>query len=186
MSKEKEVYKMNFKNIFKIFSNQKDEPTLEPQDEFYVNHHDYIADLDASISSYIRRYQASSNIDEEIFILQRFIPYYHEKRNETKTLGNEFQQYFDEMYEHCHNSREKDFSMITYYEERLDYLKQHYEEEKEKEQKLVTLHDDILLLLKENDGILQKDFCKLFNSNIRDDVRRELYYDEKNGLVSRE
>lgn len=177
---------MESNGIFKHIHQTKSSPILDSKEIFYINHHDYTTQLDSGIESYIRQYKICSNIDEEISILRDFVSHYNAKKAEAEALGAEYKQYFDDMYEHCHNSREEDFSLISYYQDRLQYLVENYEKEKDKERKLITLHDDVISLLKENDGILQKDFCKLFDLNIRNEVRNELYFADKKGLISRE
>lgn len=159
---------------------------VDADTSFYINHHDYIKKLDSGMTTYIQLATSQNTVDSEITHLKDFIRFFDAKKKEAEGLGGQYEKYFHDTYEHCHNSREKDFSLITYYKERFEYLNKNFETERSKEQKLKTLSKDILIKLKENEGILQKDFCKLFDSNITEEVRSELYFLSKNGKIIRE
>ena len=59
---------------------------------------------------------------------------------------------------------------LRYLVTNMDKLAKEYElnawKEKEKQRKIIEMKSDVILLLKENDGILQSDFWKLFDDEI--------------------
>ena len=62
----------------------------------------------------------------------------------------------------------------------FDELQKKYEadqkREQEKQEKIATMKSDVIILLKENDGILQSDFWKLFDDEISRDAAKDIVY----------
>ena len=73
--------------------------------------------------------------------------------------------------------------------EELNELEQNfnsiYSEWKTKQKELPHLEEKILKQLKQNEGILQSDFVKMFDSAIHNEVKEKLYFMDKNGQISR-
>lgn len=60
---------------------------------------------------------------EKIDILHTMIEYYYSLKKECYSKGECYQKYFQDMWEHCHNSRNKDFEYIEPYENELKEIK---------------------------------------------------------------
>ena len=67
-------------------------------------------------------------------------------------------------------------------EQNIEQLQNQYETKKIA---LNNIDSKIIMALKNNDGILQSDFVKLFDPSIQVDVKNKLYYMEKEGKVVR-
>lgn len=56
---------------------------------------------------------------EKVDILNEMIEYYYSLKEECYSKSECHRKYFEDMWEHCHNSRNKDFEYIKPYEEEL-------------------------------------------------------------------
>ena len=75
-------------------------------------------------------------------------------------------------------------------ETNFDTIQKEYErkqiENKQKEKLLKTLETDIIEKLKQNEGIVQSEFVKMFDNVIQSEVRTSLCYMDKNKTIHRE
>lgn len=82
--------------------------------------------------------------------------------------------YFEDMWMHCHNSQNPDFSFIDTIKERYLYLthnydtiKRDFELHKKRQQFLKTADEDVYKFIQNNPGILQKDVHKHFDPDLK-------------------
>ena len=98
--------------------------------------------------------------------------------------------YFDDMWEHLHNSRNPDWSYGERILEELIELENHREEliAEENAYKIesVNLDNRLLALLRDNPGIKQTDVYKKFGSIVKSDIQEKLYFMAKSGEITRE
>ena len=94
------------------------------------------------------------------------------------------------MYEHCHNSRNKDFEYITPYKNTLEEFlnSQNSLNDMEKKRQLYSknLNKTLFDFLRNHNGILQKDVYKHFDESIKTDIQSLLYEWEKSKRIKRE
>lgn len=133
---------------------------------------------------------------EKIDILREMIEYYYSLKKECYSKGECHKKYFQDGWEHCHNSRNEDFEYIEPYENELkeiennldEYLKR-CEREKQKELKCKelepTVKKDLLEIIKNNQGILQKEIYKNFDSDVKELIQSSLYFMSKDNMITR-
>lgn len=61
-------------------------------------------------------------VDDRIEVLKSLIYSYYDLRSKCMSLGPDYQEYFSTMWEHLHNSKNKDFCFVEKYEEELEQL----------------------------------------------------------------
>ncbi|MGI6349915.1 MAG: hypothetical protein ACOXZ0_08430 [Eubacteriales bacterium] len=158
---------------------------------FYQKNYNRLNDLEqiivnnniAAIESYI--------VSEKISYYQNALAAINELRKLCNaTTGGRI--YLEDMWEHCHNNKNPDFDFLKQIEEAYsDILNnpEKYESEEITAKKIVafqaTATNEIMEKLRANPNILQKEFYKLFDNDLKDVVSKELYYLSKSGLISR-
>ena len=152
---------------------------------WFAHNEVYIRNKEKKLTKYA---QDSNNgsVDERIDTLQKMIKYYSDIKQEFYSKGECFQKYFQDMWEHCHNSRCDDFEFISPYEESLEYLISNYESLKILEEKRKTLAKDLYDFLSGQNEILQKDIYKHFDSGLKSDIQDLLYRWSKDGKIKRQ
>ena len=133
---------------------------------------------------------------EKIDILRKMIKYYYSLKEECYSKGECYQKYFDDMWVHCHDSRNEDFEYIKQYEDELleiennldEYLNQcKLEQEKELKYKQLEpiIKNELLIIIKKNQGILQKDIYKKFDLDVKELIQSTLYFMSKDNEITR-
>ena len=133
-------------------------------------------------------------VDEKITQLKKLIALYYEFKEFCYSKDECFAKYFSDMWEHCHNSRCKDFAYVTPFEEDLKGLEDNYEEMLQKEQRdnyiknniLPTLRHNLIKTIKSEPGILQVDLFKRYDADLKPFIHTELYKLELDGLLVKE
>lgn len=143
--------------------------------QFEMNHGDGI---DKHVSSFEECYELACEEDDlskKIELLEKTIIQFEKARTWFyRTKGGTI--YFQDMYEHLHNSRNDDFSYIDQVKEDLD----EYIEERD------YIISEILEIIKSSDGILQKDIYQHLPDVSRADVQRIIRHIESEGLITKE
>ena len=138
---------------------------------------------------HIRSCKATSIIEEKK-LTEEFLNFFYSYKKECEELGECYVQYFSEMFEQCHNSKELCFSMGVKKEERLAFINEHYNElvlnEQTKNELLSTLSEDIERLIIEKPGIIQSELIKKFDPIVKGDISTLLYEWEKQNKIQRE
>lgn len=93
--------------------------------------------------------------------------------------------YFQDMWEHCYNSKEECFSWSDKLKERIKYLDDNKELLLDKELKLPTLSYDLLDYLKAHNEIIQKDIYADFNPLLKYAIQQQLRDFEKTKIIKR-
>ena len=136
----------------------------------------------------------SLKTDAKIIQLKKLIAIYYEYKEFCYSKNECYIKYFSDMWEHCHNSRCKDFEYITPFMAELKNLEDNYEELVLKDQRtdfiekniLPTLRHDLMAAIKEEPGILQVTLFKRFDADLKPFIHTELYKLETEGLLIKE
>lgn len=116
---------------------------------------------------------------EKYQALKSFVLYLEDVERLCKSKGECFEYWFYEILtSKDYVPRLKD--ELNHLVANMDSLQRKYEleawKEKEKQRKIVEMKSSVILLLKENDGILQSDFWKLFDDEICRAAASEIIY----------
>ena len=129
-------------------------------------------------------------VDDRIDVLKALVESYYDLRSKCISLGPDYQSYFSRMWEHCHNSRNKDFCFIEKYEEELENLSANrdllFSEQSLHEEKSKNLELEVVKILDQNPVILQTDIYKKFDPVVQKDIQSILYFMAKEGRIKRE
>lgn len=125
---------------------------------------------------------------EQYAALKSFVIYMNDAKRLCQSKGECFSEWFkvcaDDNYI---RSMENELNEL---ETNFDTIQKEYErkqiENKQKEKLLKTLETDIIEKLKQNKGITQSEFVKMFDNVIQNEVRTSLYYMDKNKTIHRE
>lgn len=93
--------------------------------------------------------------------------------------------YFQDMWEHCHNSREECFSAITQLENHVAYLEENKSDFLYRESRLPTLRQDLIEYLSTHENVIQKNIYPDFGIILKADIQKELRELEKDGIITR-
>lgn len=113
--------------------------------------------------------------------LKSFVMYLNDAQRLCYSKGECFAYWFDEIIanEEYILARTAELKEL---EQNIDLLQGQYE----KRQKEITdIDSKIINKLKENQGILQSDFVKMFDESVQNDVKEKLYFWEKAGKIER-
>jgi len=164
LSQEKRTYNIKFNR------SERDENLCI---QFMVNYGNEIQTHTDSFENMCRLAYSEKDLNKKIELLQKTISlYYKEKNWFYKTKGGEI--YFQDFYEHLHNSKDSDFSYIDSVEDELEYC--------------IDKRDVIIpqiLSAIGNNGIIQKEIYELVDSN-KPDIQRTIRELEAKNSVKRE
>lgn len=144
---------------------------------------DFTEKINAEYSIYLNYWLESRNKAplEHYAALKSFVMFLDDAERMCKAQGECFEFWFYNV-----------LSSKEYIEKRrreLNELTGNFDEESanynKRENALPGLDKEIVKALKENPGILQSDFVKLFDPTVQADVRDKLYYMEKSGKLQR-
>jgi hypothetical protein len=124
---------------------------------------------------------SSDNLDEEVIRTKKTIAHYEQFREFCYSHGKGGQIYFDDMWEHCHNSKNPDFSYIEYFENHLDKL----EMRRLNIDEHAIIRSKLIEFIKANDGIKQSNIYKEFEPDYKHIIRSVLMDLEKYGIITR-
>lgn len=93
--------------------------------------------------------------------------------------------YFQDMWEHCHNSKEECFSFESKLKERLEYLQNNRDDLIYVQTHKSTLRSELKEYLSSHEGVVQKDIYKDFNPLLKSVIQHELYLMDKEGVIKR-
>ena len=142
--------------------------------------------LGSLIDVYVNLHKSGGSVDAKIEIIHGILAYLAEYKAYCYGKNECYIKYFSDSYEHCHNSRNPDFTMQSQYEGFLQELLDNYDALKLRETLIKTLPDDLMNYLKANNGILQKDVYKAFDKVVKNDIQNLLYQWSKDGCIKRE
>lgn len=131
---------------------------------------------------------------DRIARLKRLIALFYEYKDFCYSKDECFIKYFSDGWEHCNNSRRKDFIYITPYEEELKELEANLDTVLQEEQRKAFiersvkphLRSDLLNMIRSEPGILQVDICKRYPADMKPVISDELYEMQQAGLIVKE
>lgn len=131
----------------------------------------------------------AKKVDDKIKLLNDLIESYYSLKSKCVSLGTDYQVYFSKMWEHCHNSKNPDFSYIEQFEKELQELQQNRGELAAKEAlheiAAKNLNAKVTEILKNTPVILQTDIYKQFDPIVEKDIQSMLYFMAKDGIITR-
>ena len=90
---------------------------------WYAKHKDYLKAKEQQMTSLAANLPPVKETQLRIEGLKKLISFFYAFKSECESKGECFKKYFDDMWMHCHNSRNPDFVYIAPYEEELVKLK---------------------------------------------------------------
>lgn len=129
-----------------------------------------------------------TDVDVTISYCKKAIKAFYDLKNECyQTKGGMI--YFQDIWEHCHNSQNPCFCFIEKTEKRLQDLTENYAERKKyyerRQYAMKHLKNDLITLISNHENILQKDIYSHFDADLKDNVARMLYDMDKKGEIKR-
>lgn len=178
-------------NNHNTFGDRLDKLTPEGELPFgwYVNNKGSVEPYEKALAGFAASLENQS-VEEKVETLKKMIEKYYSFKAQCYKKNECYKKYFQDMWEHCRNSKCADFEYIKPYEEKLEELFVNYNELIEKEKivnsVLPNLKTELLEVIEnQSQGILQTDIYKIYDEVLKEYIREELYYMEKNGVVER-
>lgn len=100
-------------------------------DNFYNRHHAKVNILEENLYQETNKIHSLFDIDERIDQCKKAIKAYNDLKKFCTSKGKGGSIYFEDMWEHCHNSKNHDFRFIEWVENELNYLINNYNVAKE-------------------------------------------------------
>ena len=174
--------------LFGAFSKPK-KTAMDKQLDVMAKIHRDIAPLERKMSDFALSARNARNVDSRIRALEGLVKTFYAIKSKCKSMGVEYTRYFSETWEHCHNSKSKDFCYVTAYEAELADLKSRREDllaaEKVHGIETKDLKGRLKTFLRNKPGIKQTDVYKEFGSSAKPDIQEALYFMAKNGEILR-
>lgn len=89
---------------------------------WYAKHKDYLKQQEQKMTSLAANLPPAKEKSLRIKGLQTLISFFYTFKSECEAKGECFKKYFDDMWMHCHNSKNPDFVYIQPYEAELKNL----------------------------------------------------------------
>ncbi|MDO4501519.1 MAG: DUF4236 domain-containing protein [Erysipelotrichaceae bacterium] len=132
-------------------------------------------------------YSSSKTVDEKINNLKNLIASFLKMKADFESKGVYFEKYFND---HFYTNAGKKYDPVKLWKKELEELEDGYLDAKEAEEirskALPTLQNDVLQIIKDNDGILQKELVKRFHPCLKNDVLNVLWELTKDGVITKE
>lgn len=162
----------------------------DPNNQYYKTIQTEIKPLEEIFVNFAVVLKEKNQVDDKIEILKDLIQSYYDLKSKCISLGPDYQKYFINMWEKCHNSRNKEFSYIDRFEKELNNLQSKRDtlklEEKLHQKESDGLEDRVIAILRKNSSILQTDIYKIFDPIVQNDIQSILYFMAKDGRITRE
>lgn len=156
---------------------------------WYSHHQNELKKHENQITHYAQL-SRTGTVNEKIINLKKLIQYYNNFKKYCYSKDECYKKYFSDMYEHCYNSRNRDFEYITSFKNDLEELLNTHvllcDTEKRRQLYSKNLKNVLFNFLRNHNGILQKDIYKNFDDSIKSDIQTLLYEWEKSGRIKRE
>ncbi len=130
IKKKKTVYEQMQKSKANSSGERLDKLTTKGELPFgwYAHNQEIVKPYNDKIVEYAKKIAGTSG-KKRITALKELISYYYKTKKLFYSKGKCFQKYFQKTWEHCHNSRNKDFEYIKPYEEELLQLEKEFSTE---------------------------------------------------------
>lgn len=142
--------------------------------QFMMSEHKELDKIINEFENFYRQSAKTDSIDEKIELLEKAVASFEKaKKSAYKTKAGKI--YFQDMYEHMHNSRDEDFSYLDLIESELDALID------DRDYTIPTLKK----IISEHNGIMQKDVYQYVSDIPKSEVQRYIKLFEKEGIIKR-
>lgn len=158
---------------------------LTPEGElpfgWIYRNNEFVSHINDEYSHFLNMWLDSRNKSprEQYPVLKSFVLYLEDVEKLCKAKGECFECWFYKILT-SKDYIEKRKKELTELVTNIDILQKEYElklwKEEEKQRMIVKMKSDVILLLKENDGILQSDFWKLFDDEICRSAASDIVY----------
>jgi hypothetical protein len=156
---------------------------------WYTHTREFTSKIENEYSYFREVYSKAKSPREEYPALKSLVLYLEDVEKLCKSKGECYEFWYYEMLitrDYLQNLKEELKNLVT----NMDSLQKEYElnlwKEKEKQRKIIEMKSDVILLLKENDGILQSDFWKLFDDELSRNAASDIVYAlTKEGKIER-
>ena len=166
---------------------------------FSYKHSDKLQSLENELVENVMSISTTYQIDERIERCKIALESYEKLKKFCFSKGKGGQIYFEDMWEHCHNSKNPDFRYIERVEKEYNYLTQNYEEAatklKNKEIKAKNkilikqfkknAESEILKIIQNNPGILQTEIYDYFDVIYKNTIRNVIKKLESEGKIKK-
>ena len=149
--------------------------------DFYLRNADIIKPLENKIHL---PYDSSASVESQIATCKNALSAFDELQQYCYK-SNEGIAYFQNMWEHCHNSQNADFSFRVKIEEKLDYLLKNKDDLRYRENKLPSLRNELIEYISSHTDVIQKNIYSNFNPILKNDIQHELYLMDKEHIIQR-
>lgn len=158
--------------------------------QYYETIRNEIKPLEEIMASFAVASREQKQVDDRIEILKALMQSYYDLESKCISLGPDYQEYFINMWEKCHNSRNPEFSYIVRFEKELDDLQSKRDVLKSGEElhqkESIGLEERVIRILRESPPMLQTDIYKNFDPIVQNDIQSILYFLAKDGRITRE
>ena len=168
---------------------EEENPELPKPHGYYETLQTEVKPLETKIVNFAVALKEKRSVDERIEILTSLIDTYYTLGKKCKQLGPDYAEHFKKNWEHCHNSKNPDFSYVERFEKQLADLRAHYDSIKFKDaayaSESVNLKQRVIDVIINSPGILQKEIYKQFDPTVKSDIQEILYFLDKEGKIRR-
>lgn len=166
---------------------------------FSYKHAETLGNLESAVYVEVSKIKKVYDVNKRILQCKKALESYEKLKNFCLSKGKGGQIHFEDMWEHCHNSKNPDFRFIESVEIELDFLLNNKEEAEEKLQyeKLKVENrekiklfkkkakDELIQLIAENYGILQKNIYQQYDEIYKTTIKNTINNLCDSGIVER-
>lgn len=172
--------------LFDKIKKMKDEPNSAVYLQTIQNE---IRPLENIMVGFTSSVNKANKVDEKIYILESAIQAYYDLRSKCVALGKPYEKYFEKMWEHAHNSKNKDFRFIEKFEEELQELQTNRDillaKESIIEKETINLKEKLFEIIVNAREIKQTDIYNQFDPVTKNKIQECLYFMAKNDEIER-
>lgn len=178
------IYDENGKEIKSTPTDGKDIKQIQ----YYETIRNEIKPLEEIMVNFAVASKEQKQVDDRIEVLKALVQSYYDLKSKCISLGPDYQEYFINMWEKCHNSRNPEFSYIERFEKELNDLQSKRDtlksEEELHQKESGGLEERVIAILRENSSMLQTDIYKNFDPIVQNDIQSILYFMAKDGRIA--
>lgn len=158
-------------------------------EKWQLENHEVLRSVDDKLGELSVAAHNAKLIDDKIAAIEACILFFEEYKGDSYKRGKYYKRYFDEMWMHCHNSKNPDYCFVDPLKAELNRLKENYDMLKEKECRhencSAGLSDQLRDFLRKNNSILQREVYRNFDESVKSDIQEILYFWSKEGIIRR-
>ncbi|BDH60089.1 hypothetical protein MTP04_02190 [Lysinibacillus sp. PLM2] len=174
-----------------VSTNPKFNRTTKEEDlvfNFSYKHAETLGNLESAVYVEVNKIQKVYDVNERMLQCKKALESYEKLKSFCLSKGKGGKIHFEDMWEHCHNSKNPDFRFIESVEIELDYLLNNKEEAEEKlkniklkveDREKIKLFkenakDELIQLIAENYGILQKNIYQQYDDIYKPTIKNTI------------